>query len=51
MSLTEVGRLAIDKNCFRCAVKDATSYGISSVSVILISHCMDRVETFLYQID
>ena len=30
MSLTEVGRLAIDKNCFRWAVKDATSYEISS---------------------
>ena len=30
MSLTEVGRLAIGKKCFRCAVKDATSYGISS---------------------
>ena len=30
MSLTEVGRLAIDKNCFRCAVKDAASYRISS---------------------
>ena len=25
MSLTEVRRLAIDKNCFRYAVKDATS--------------------------
>ena len=25
MSLTEVGRLAIGKNCFHCAVKDATS--------------------------
>ena len=41
MSLTEVGRLAIDKNCFRWAVKDATSYEISSqsenVGVILIS--------------
>ena len=41
MSLTELGirnfflvpeglsRLAVGKNCFRCAVKDATSYGIS----------------------
>ena len=27
MSLTEAGRLATDKNCFRCAVKDVTSYG------------------------
>ena len=41
MSLTEVGRLAIGKNCFHCAVKDATSYGISieskNASVISIS--------------
>lgn len=27
MSLAEVGRLVIDRNCFRCAVKGATSYG------------------------
>ena len=27
MPLTEVGRLAIDRKCFRCAVKDATSFG------------------------
>ena len=27
MSVTEVVRLAIGRNCFRCAVKDATSYG------------------------
>ena len=33
MSLTEVGRLAIDKNCFRWAVKDATSYEILPVRV------------------
>ena len=30
MSLTEAGRLATDRNCFRCAVKDVTSYGIRS---------------------
>ena len=30
MSLTEVGRLATDRNRFRCAVKDVTSYGIRS---------------------
>ena len=30
MSLTEAGRLASDRNCFRCAVKDVTSYGIRS---------------------
>ena len=30
MSLTEVSRLATDRNCFRCAVKDVTSYGIRS---------------------
>ena len=30
MSLTEVGRLATDRNCFRCAVKDVMSYGIRS---------------------
>ena len=30
MSLTEVGRLATDRNCFRCAIKDVTSYGIRS---------------------
>ena len=30
MSLTEAGRLANDRNCFRCAVKDVTSYGIRS---------------------
>ena len=29
-SLTEAGRLATDRNCFRCAVKDVTSYGIRS---------------------
>ena len=27
MSLTEVGRLAIDRDSFCCAVKDATFYG------------------------
>jgi len=30
MSLTEAGTLATDRNCFRCAVKDVTSYGIRS---------------------
>ena len=30
MSLTEAGRLATDRNCFRCVVKDVTSYGIRS---------------------
>ena len=25
-----LSRLAVGKNCFRCAVKDAMSYGISS---------------------
>lgn len=27
MSLAEVGRLVVDRNCFRCAFKGATSYG------------------------
>jgi len=27
MPLTDVGRLAIDRNCFHCAVKDAMSSG------------------------
>ena len=27
MSLAEVGRLVVDRNCFRRAVKGATSYG------------------------
>lgn len=27
MSLAEVERLVVDRNCFRCAVKGATSYG------------------------
>ena len=30
MSLTEVGRLALVRDCFSCAVKDVTSNGISS---------------------
>ena len=30
MSLTEAGRLATDRNCFRCAVKDVTSFMIRS---------------------
>ena len=28
--LKGAGRLATDRNCFRCAVKDVTSYGIRS---------------------
>ena len=27
MSLTEGGRLATDRSCFTCAVRDVTSYG------------------------
>ena len=50
MSLTEVGRLAIGKNCFRCAVKDATSYGITSYSKNIcqrdFNFGLERVETF-----
>ena len=30
MLLTEVGRLALVRDCFSCAVKDVTSNGISS---------------------
>ena len=30
MSLTKVGRLALVRDCFSCAVKDVTSNGISS---------------------
>lgn len=29
MSLTEVGRWALDRDCFRCAVKDVTTNGKS----------------------
>ena len=40
MSLTEVGRLAIDRNCFRCVVKDAMSLmGISSWSSASSTFC------------
>ena len=30
ISLTEAGRLATDRNCFRCALKDVTSFVIRS---------------------
>ena len=36
MSLTEVGRLALDRDYFRCAVKDVTSNGISSYKYNLV---------------
>ena len=35
MLLTEFGRLALVRDCFRCAVKDVTSNGISSYLTII----------------
>ena len=47
MYLTEVGRLVIDRNCFCCAVEDATSYGDKQLKYCLPrnTHTHPRVDT------